>query len=227
MGGGGRTDGGAGGSDNGAEGGSPAAGVAAVGEAGMAGASLGAGGAANEGGGAGQGSAGASGVCDAVVAQHALSPGIHVVACAAIDYATNPPSSGEHYPTWADYGVYDFALPRGYWMHNLEHGSVVVTYNCTNCNADIAAAKAWLAQLSPDAACLGGTPRVLLVPDPQLDVAWAASSWGFTLRAECFDAEAFSDFYVKHAGQPPAPESSICTTGFDFRAPGAEVCGAK
>ena len=225
VGGGGRAAAGAG--RNGAEAGNPSAGAATVGEAGMAGAALGGGGAGNAGGASGHGSSGASGVCDAVVAEQELSPGLHVAACSAIDYATNPPSSGEHYPTWADYGVYDFALPRGYWMHNLEHGSVVVTYNCADCDSDIAAAKAWLAQLSPDAACAGGTARVLLVPDPQLDVAWAASSWGFTLRAECFDAEAFSDFYVKHAGQPPAPESSICTTGFDFRTPSADVCGVK
>jgi hypothetical protein len=231
VGGGGRAAGGAGGSSDGADGGSSAASGGTVGDAGMAGGSLGGGGALSEGGaagedgGAGQGGSGASGVCDAVVVQHELSPGIHVAACTAIDYATNPPSSGEHYPTWADYGVYDFALPRGYWMHNLEHGSVVVTYNCVDCGADLAAAKAWLAQLSPDAACPGGTPRVLLVPDPQLDVAWAASSWGFTLSADCFDAEAFSDFYVKHAGQAPAPEAGICSTGFDFRAPGANTCG--
>ena len=225
VGGGGPAAGGADGGSNGAEAGGPSAGAEAVGEAGMAGAALGGGGVGNAGGGAGHGSSGASGVCDAVVAAQELSPGNHVAACSAIDYATNPPSSGEHYPTWADYGVYDFALPRGYWMHNLEHGSVVVTYNCVDCDSDIAAAKAWLAQLSPDAACAGGTPRVLLVPDPQLDVAWAASSWGFTLRAECFDAEAFSDFYLKHAGKPPAPEASICSTGFDFRAPGADTCG--
>jgi hypothetical protein len=68
---------------------------------------------------------------------------------------------------------------------------------------------------------------VLLVPDPKLDVRWAASSWGFTLRADCFDAAAFSDFYVKHAGQPLAPEYTLCSTGFDFRAPDADTCGAK
>jgi hypothetical protein len=221
------TVGSAGSSSSGAEGGRSVAGAAADGAAGLGGGPFSDGGAGNQDGGAGQGSSGASGDCEAVVAQHELSPGIHVAACTAIDYATNPPSSGEHYPTWADYGVYDFALPRGYWVHNLEHGSVVVTYNCSACDSEIAAAKAWLAQLSPDAACPGGTPRVLLVPDPQLDVAWAASSWGFTLRAECFDPEAFSEFYVSHAGQPPAPESSICTSGFDFRTPGADVCGAE
>lgn len=166
------------------------------------------------------------GECGAVESQQALATGTHVTACSEIAYATNPPSSGPHYPSWADYGVYDFALPRGYWMHNLEHGSVVVSYNCADgCAAELAAAKSWLTGLEPDAACAGQTPRVLLVPDPLLDVRWAASSWGFTLRAECFDAEAFSDFYVSHAGQLPAPEAAICVTGSDFRTDGA--CGVR
>jgi hypothetical protein len=174
------------------------------------------------------GSSGASGECAAVVTSYRLSPGIHVTACMPIVYSSNPPSSGEHYPTWADFGVYDFPLPRGYWMHNLEHGAVVVTYHCpAGCDEDVARAKAWLAELTPDAACPAGPPRILLVPDPLLDVPWAASSWGFTLRADCFDPEAFSDFFVSHAGQAIAPEAGLCGTGFDFRADGTNTCGAK
>lgn len=185
-------------------------------------------GAASEGGASALGGAGAAGgeACGVVVSEQALASGVHVTACSEILYATNPPSSGAHYPTWADYGVYDFALPRGYWVHNLEHGSVVVSYHCDGgCAAELAAAKAWLATLAPDTQCAGQTPRVLLVPDPLLDVRWAASSWGWTLRADCFDAEAFSDFYLSHAGTPPAPEAAVCVTGTDFRTDGA--CGAK
>jgi hypothetical protein len=173
-------------------------------------------------------SPGAPGVCGAVVSSCQLSTGVHVPACTPIVYSSNPPSSGEHYPTWADFGVYDFPLPRGYWMHNLEHGAVVVTYNCPNgCAEELAAAKTWLAALTPDATCPAGPARILLVPDPLLDVTWAASSWGFTLRADCFDAAVFSKFFSDHAGQAIAPEAVLCGTGFDFRTDGADVCGAK
>lgn len=169
----------------------------------------GAGAAMSEGGG-GSG----SGVCGAVEQEQALAEGVHVVECTPITHATNPPSSGEHYPVWAPYGEQTFALPRGYWVHNLEHGAVVVTYHCEEgCEEDLAAARAWLASLEPDATCSAGPARVLLVPDPLLDVQWAASAWGYTLRANCFDAETFSAFYEAHVGQPPAPEASICTAG--------------
>ena len=211
--------------------GSPGEGGAAGGdiaEGGMAGTPVAGGGAGGEGDSPVLGSSGASGECAAVVTSYRLSPGIHVTACMPIVYSSNPPSSGEHYPTWADFGVYDFPLPRGYWMHNLEHGAVVVTYHCpAGCDEDVARAKAWLAQLTPDATCPEGPPRILLVPDPLLDVPWAASSWGFTLRADCFDPDAFSDFFGAHAGQAIAPEAGLCGTGFDFRADGTNTCGAK
>lgn len=174
--------------------------------------------------------AGASGApaCAAVTEQQPFVEGVHVDACTPLEHATNPPSSGNHYPAWADFGVYDFPLPRGYWVHNLEHGAVVVTYNCPQgCAEELADAKAWLAQLAPDATCPAGPTRILLVPDPLLDVPWAASAWGFTLRAECFDADTFTTFFVDHAGGSLAPEAALCGTGFDFRADGANICGAK
>jgi len=197
-------------------------------EAGMGGVALGGNAGELGGGGAELSSSGAAGECAAVVTSYELSPGIHVAACTPIEYTSNPPSSGEHYPNWADFGVYDFALPRGFWVHNLEHGAVVVTYNCPNgCDSELAAAKTWLAALTPDATCPAGPPRILLVPDPLLDTAWAASSWGFTLRADCFDAPAFSKFFADHAGQAIAPEATLCGTGVDFRAPGSDVCGVQ
>jgi hypothetical protein len=194
---------------------------------GVAGEAMGGGGGAPSGGESNLGSGGA-GACHVEVAAQALAAGNHVTACTPVTYATNPPSSGEHYPVWADYGVYDFPLPRGFWVHNLEHGSVVVTYNCAGgCADEVAAATTWLNELTVDAQCTGGTPRVLLLPDPLLDVRWAASSWGYTLRADCFDADAFSAFYTAHAGMPPAPEAAACSTGLDYRDPNAETCGAN
>ncbi|HYQ15899.1 MAG TPA: DUF3105 domain-containing protein, partial [Polyangiaceae bacterium] len=124
----------------------------------------GSGGMTGEGGSPELGSSGAAGVCSAVSASYELSAGVHVAACTPIDYSTNPPSSGEHYPSWADFGAYDFPLPRGYWVHNLEHGAVVVSYNCPDgCDDDVERAKAWLAQLTADATCSTGPARVLLV----------------------------------------------------------------
>jgi hypothetical protein len=185
------------------------------------------GGDVGNGGSAPLGGAGGAAECDVVVKQQVLAPGTHVTECTPVDYATNPPSSGSHYPVWADFGAYDFPLPRGYWVHNLEHGAVVVTYNCTGCDAEVAQAAAWIKTLKTDATCVPGPARILLVPDPKLDVPWAASSWGYTLKAQCFDAAAFSAFYNAHAGQAPAPEIPVCSAGFNFRLDGNTACGSK
>jgi uncharacterized protein DUF3105 len=37
-----------------------------------------------------------------------------------------PPTSGLHYPVWADWGVYDRPVPFKFQVHNLEHGGIIV-----------------------------------------------------------------------------------------------------
>jgi hypothetical protein len=147
----------------------------------------------------------------------------HVPNCSAVEYGTNPPSSGNHYGTWADFRIYDTALPRGFWVHSLEHGAVVISYRCTaeDCAepAEIEAAKQAVeaAGVDPkcceDASCTTGSSRVILTPDPLLDVAWAASAWQFTLRADCFDAGVFQEFINRHRGLGP---EDVCDENPNF-----------
>jgi hypothetical protein len=37
-----------------------------------------------------------------------------------------PPTSGLHYPVWADWGIYDRPVPFKFQVHNLEHGGIIV-----------------------------------------------------------------------------------------------------
>jgi hypothetical protein len=168
---------------------------------------------------AGQTHSNDGGLCVVQVAEHATEGATHLAACVPVVYLTQPPSSGNHYGTWAAYGRYEFPLPRGFWVHNLEHGAVVITYNCPDgCAAELAEARAWFDALPVDPSCPAQVtvPRAILTPDPLLDVRWAASAWGQTLRAECFDKGAFSAFYSEHAGHGL---ENVCTSGADFRAP--------
>lgn len=54
----------------------------------------------------------------------------HVTDITGIEYNSNPPTSGKHFPVWAKKGVYDRVLSDGYLIHSLEHGYIVVSYNC-------------------------------------------------------------------------------------------------
>nr|XP_018906401.1 PREDICTED: uncharacterized protein LOC109036564 [Bemisia tabaci] len=49
-----------------------------------------------------------------------------------IEYDTNIPMFGNHRPAWAKWGEYVF-LPKQRWLHNLEHGAIVMLYHpCTH-----------------------------------------------------------------------------------------------
>lgn len=163
--------------------------------------------------GASGGSAGADQGCSVDVASHEPDEGIHVTECSHIDYSTNPPSSGRHYSVWAAYQTYDFPVPRGYWVHCLEHGAVVITYNCPEgCADEVAQVEALIASLPSDPRCtpVGLDHQVVITPDPLLDTRWAMSSWGKTLRASCIDEAAFKEFYESNSAFGP---EDICGGG--------------
>lgn len=54
----------------------------------------------------------------------------HVPSIAGVNYPSNPPTSGPHFAVWAKRGVYKEVLSDGYLIHSLEHGYVVLSYNC-------------------------------------------------------------------------------------------------
>jgi hypothetical protein len=168
-----------------------------------------------------------TGPCDAVEQQQAVEGFLHVPVCSYVDYLTKPPSSGNHYPIWAEYKTYTSPIPEGFFVHNLEHGTIVLTYDCPDgCAADVAAAQAMLDALPADPDCAAqGSPvrrRSLMTPDPKLDVEFAASAWGWTLRAKCFDAAAFQAFALKHYNQG---REDICADGDDVSVGLQANCG--
>jgi hypothetical protein len=157
------------------------------------------------------------GDCQATAASHPIEGATHMPICSPLSYGTNPPSSGNHYSVWAAYKTYDRPFSRGFWVHSLEHGAVVITYNCPEgCADEVAAVQAFIDCLPAD--CGDSVRRMILTPDPDLDVRFAASAWGHTLRANCFDRDAFSKFFTEHYDHAP---ESICGGGADPR----EMCG--
>jgi hypothetical protein len=98
-------------------------------------------------------------------------------------------------------------------VHDLEHGAVVFWYNCPDgCADEVAEVEAFIDSLPEDPLCDGeGVPRrAILVPYPDLESRWAASAWGFTLNAECFDPDAFGAFYTARSGRGREP---LCANG--------------
>lgn len=55
----------------------------------------------------------------------------HVSDGTKVQYNSNPPTSGSHYADWTRAGVYEQPISDGHLIHALEHGYVIVSYNCT------------------------------------------------------------------------------------------------
>jgi hypothetical protein len=55
----------------------------------------------------------------------------HITDISEVQYNSNPPTSGSHFAIWAKKGVYDRVLSDGYLIHSLEHGYIVINYDCT------------------------------------------------------------------------------------------------
>ena len=106
-----------------------------------------------------------------------------------IDYPDPPPSSGNHDPCWAPWGVHTDPVPARNWVHNLEHGGVVYLHSCErDCDSELAQ----FTQLAQ------ANPRTLVTPYPNLPARFALVAWGHRLLSDCVDAEAFEAFYEAH-----------------------------
>jgi len=168
--------------------------------------------------------------CGTVVEKFKILPGgdrfPHTPICLPITYATNPPTSGRHYQDWAQYKTYSIPVAHGFLVHNLEHGAIVISYNCHHgCDEEVAALQAYLDGLPPDPSCEPEVKhRVVVVPDPELDVRFAAAAWGTSLKSECFDLEALGAFMQENYNHAPEDE---CLDGLDFEIPGLppDKCG--
>lgn len=190
------------------------------------------GGAAGTGGAAGNAGATGTGPCAATVGQFPLEPSPHLETCIPLAFSTNPPSSGNHYGTWAAFKAYETAIPRGFWVHSMEHGAVVLLYNCPGgCAAEVAELQALIDAFPADPLCTdpaGPKARLILVPDPKLDVPFAAAAWGATLKAPCLDEETRAQigaFMATHYAKAP---ENFCSPGVDISTLTlAENCGEE
>lgn len=140
---------------------------------------------------------------------------------------SNPPSSGDHYPIWAAYQEYDAAVPRGYVVHDLEHGAIDFFYKCDAsdagasdggdagdaCSAMVDQLRLAVASIPTDPLCdveAGVRVRFVLMPDSQIDHPVAAAAWGWTYNADCVDLATLEAFAKAHYAQAP---ENFCANG--------------
>ena len=153
--------------------------------------------------------------CPVVIESPELVKGEHVPEGTELTWSSNPPSSGPHYPVWATFQEYAAPVPRAYLVHSMEHGAVLLLYKCEQpCPAIVEELRKVREAMPADPLCADQIrTRVILAPDPLLDVPVAAAAWGWTYKADCVDAPTLTQFARDHYAQ--APENT-CSPGRTF-----------
>lgn len=169
----------------------------------------------------------AANLCQTQQINFPILPAPHVATCSPVLYSSEPPTSGPHYPIWAAFKTYAKPVPRGFYVHDLEHGAMVILYNCPQgCDAELAQLKAFLDARPADPLCVAPVKnRFVVTPDPLSDVPFAAAAWGAALRSQCFDLPALGAFIDAHYGLGP---EALCGDGVDVTDPAAGIpadCG--
>ncbi len=143
-----------------------------------------------------------------------------------MDYAYCPPDSGDHYIVAGRaplprnfYDSNDDPTPE-YWLHNLEHGWVVLLYKNDSTPGDapsaaeLSAMKAFYdsapqSTYTPNS-CLTVPNKVIAVPFNDMTTRFALLAWDRALLTDTFDPQQALTFYTQWVDSPQAAEHGIC-----------------
>ncbi len=140
----------------------------------------------------------------------------HVTTTTKVTYDYCPPASGQHYniggqaPLPRQFYPPNTTLVPGNWVHNLEHGYVVLLYK-GEISADVQQQlQDVMAEADQSATC--GYSKVIAVRFDQMDpgVNFAAVAWDRELLLETFDKQALLTFANQWQDGPQTPEPGLC-----------------
>lgn len=149
------------------------------------------------------------------------------------------PASGKHWNapggpiTPRFYGPDDTTYPQG-WIHNLEHGAIVILYSCDQggCDPDEQAQLTALAQDFPDSpicGLAGGIESPVISRFEEMATPFAAIVWGRVLQQDTLDIEEIKRFFAEEGErsnpepqcQRPAPSPSVAPSAAPSASPSA------
>jgi hypothetical protein len=126
---------------------------------------------------------------------------VHVTTCnddSICGDGLEPPLGGPHCPSTLSCRIYDTPQLRCEYIHNLEHGHLVLAYNCAApCDDVIAALSAFQRE----------SPRSLVTPDPKLKTRVAAMVWGWGWAGDSVDLAMLRAVRMKQ--DVDAPEAGL------------------
>ena len=124
-----------------------------------------------------------------------------------LEWRNDPPSSGPHYTSTATYGLATTPIEPGYWVHSLEHGAIVILYDCAAAGGD-APCQELRSRLESEVfskarRARGDRVRLVGTPYEGLGVPVAAVAWGRVLRQTSLDPAQLLAFYDRYVDRGP------------------------
>jgi hypothetical protein len=118
-------------------------------------------------------------------------------------YNSDPPTSGWHYDQPAPAGFYDEPLADEKLVHNLEHGHVVISYDCsklTDCDSVKAELRGLVDRFQ--------SWKIVAVARDNADAAIALTAWGRIDKLNAYDENRIVAFinYWRDRGPEATPE---------------------
>jgi hypothetical protein len=137
---------------------------------------------------------------------------MHISAPDRAHYAADPPTSGPHYSARGDapvaWGFYDHPLKPEQWIHNLEHGGVVILYSCTATKSspepcsDVQRRMIHFVATAPPEA-LFNRVRIVATEYAVPGHRFAIVAWGWRLFMDTWDDALAERFYEAHVDNGP------------------------
>lgn len=91
-------------------------------------------------------------------------------------YNSNPPTSGPHYASPANWGVYDYEVNDKIFIHNMEHGGVWISYRPTVATSTVNELKAIVDGF--------GGSKIVMAPRVANDSDIALAAWTRALKID-------------------------------------------
>ena len=125
----------------------------------------------------------------------------HVPNGTRVTYPAHPPTSGTHWPQWADWGVHEAPVPEEMFVHNLEHGGVVILYRCPGACPDVVRElEATFRALPPSKY---GHVKVIVSPNDRIRTRFALLAWTRLDEFDAFDRDRVLRFVRAYQDRGP------------------------
>ncbi len=125
----------------------------------------------------------------------------HIPVGTAATYRHEPPTSGPHWPRVAGWGMHDEEVPPEIWVHNLEHGGIVIVYRCEIPCPNLVQQLSEASQTFPKSKY--GYVKLLVTPYSKLQGRLAILAWTWMDEMVAFDRERLLRFYQAHVDKGP------------------------